>query len=30
MNSFYSAKQENIFLLYINNSTTNETSKKNF
>ena len=27
MNSFYSTKWENIFLLYINNSTTNEISK---
>ena len=27
MNSFYSAKWENIFLLYINNSTTNEIPK---
>ena len=27
MNSFYSAKWENLFLLYINNSTTNEISK---
>ena len=27
MNSFYSAKWESIFLLYINNRTTNEISK---